>query len=283
MMKYKLSAFADESSNAFSGQIDALKRNGLGFLEIRNLDGKSVTELTTAEARVLAHTLQDNGLKVWSIGSPIGKIQITDDFAAHMDLYRHTLDLAGEFGAKNIRLFSFFIPKDKAPEEFRNLVLERMAVIAQTAKEYGITACHENEKGIYGDIASRCLELHQAIPDLKAVFDPANFVQCGQDTLKAWEMLRSYVHYMHIKDALPNGNVVAPGTGRGNVPALIAKYFAQGGEVLSLEPHLFEFVGLKALEKEGEESVVGALSFKTAESAFDHAASKLKMILEGIV
>lgn len=283
MMKYKLSAFADESSNAFSGQIDALKRNGLGFLEIRNLDGKSVTELTTAEARVLAHTLQENGLKVWSIGSPIGKIQITDDFAAHMDLYRHTLDLAGEFGAKNIRLFSFFIPKDKAPEEFRNLVLERMAVIAQTAKEYGITACHENEKGIYGDIASRCLELHQAIPDLKAVFDPANFVQCGQDTLKAWEMLRSYVHYMHIKDALPNGNVVAPGTGRGNVPALIAKYFAQGGKVLSLEPHLFEFVGLKALEKEGEESVVGALSFKTAESAFDHAARKLKMILEGIV
>ena len=27
-MNYKLSAFADESSNAFSGQIDALKRNG---------------------------------------------------------------------------------------------------------------------------------------------------------------------------------------------------------------------------------------------------------------
>ena len=44
-MNYKLSAFADESSNAFSGQIDALKRNGFGFLEIRNLDGKNVTAL----------------------------------------------------------------------------------------------------------------------------------------------------------------------------------------------------------------------------------------------
>ncbi len=263
--------------------MDALKRNGFEFLEIRNLDGKNVTELTASEARVLARTMQDNGLKVWSIGSPIGKIQIGDDFDAHMDLYRHTLDLAGEFGAKNIRLFSFFLPKDKAPEEFRSLVLERMAAFAQVAKEYGIIACHENEKGIYGDVASRCLEIHQAIPELKAVFDPANFIQCGQDTLEAWEMLGGFVHYMHVKDALPNGNVVAPGAGKGNVPTLISKYLAQGGEVLSLEPHLFEFVGLKALEQEGEESVIGALPFNTAEGAFDYAANSLKKILEGIV
>ena len=88
---------------------------------------------------------------------------------------------------------------------------------------------------------------------------------------------------MHIKDALPDGKVVAPGSGKGNVPALIGKYLAQGGEVLSLEPHLYEFVGLKALEQAGEESVVGALSFETAEGAFDHAANKLKKILEEIV
>lgn len=282
-MKYKLSAFADESSNAFGGQIDALKRNGMELLEIRNLDGKNITELTVPEVRILARILEDNGLKVWSIGSPIGKIKIGDDFAAHMALYRHTLDLAGELGAGNIRLFSFFMPKDKTPEVFRSLVIDRMAAFVEVAREYGITACHENEKGIYGDVVSRCLELHRAVPGLKAVFDPANFVQCGQDTLAAWEMLSGYVRYMHIKDALPDSNVVSPGAGSGNIPALIAKYFAQGGEVLSLEPHLYEFIGLKALEQEGDESVIGALSFETAEGAFDYAANKLKMILEGIV
>lgn len=280
-MQFQFSAFADESSNAFSGQVDALKRNGLSYLEIRNLDGKNVTELSAAEAREVAHILRDNGLKLWSIGSPIGKIPIDGDFAAHMDLYRHTLDLAGELGAANIRLFSFFIPKDKTPEDYRNLVLERMAQFAQTAAQYGVNACHENEKGIYGDIAKRCLELHQAVPQLKAVFDPANFVQCGQDTLEAWELLHPYVHYMHIKDALPGGSVVPPGMGSGNVPALLAKYHAQGGEVLSLEPHLFDFIGLKALEQKGEESVVGGMSFTTAEDAFDYAANTLKKILEG--
>ncbi len=280
-MQFQLSAFADESSNAFSGQVDALKRNGLKYLEIRNLDGKNVTELTVAEAKEVAHILKDNGLAVWSIGSPIGKIAIDGDFAAHMDLYRHTLDLAGELGAANIRLFSFFMPKDKAPEDYRELVLERMALFAETAVPYGINACHENEKGIYGDVAKRCLEIHQAVPQLKAVFDPANFIQCGQDTLQAWEMLHPYVHYMHIKDALPSGSVVPPGTGAGNVPELIAKYKAQGGQVLSLEPHLFDFIGLKALEQEGDESVVGAMSFATSEDAFDYAANTLKKILEG--
>ena len=52
-MPFQLSAFADESSNSFIGQIDALKRNGLSFLEIRNLDGKNVTDLTVAEVKEL--------------------------------------------------------------------------------------------------------------------------------------------------------------------------------------------------------------------------------------
>lgn len=279
-MAFYFSAFADESSNSFAGQMDALKRNGISYLEIRNLDGKNVTALTTAEARDLAHILDGNGLRVWSIGSPIGKVGIDDDFTAHMDLYRHTLDVAGEFGAANIRLFSFFMPKDKLPEDLRTLVLERMEQFALTAKEYGITACHENEKGIYGDTVNRCLDIHRAVPELKAVFDPANFVQCGQDTLEAWRMLHPYVHYMHVKDALPSGSVVPPGMGSGNVPQLIAGYKDQGGQILSLEPHLFDFVGLKSLEQEGGESVVGSMSFATAEEAFDYAANTLKKILK---
>ena len=280
-MNFKLSAFADESSDLFAGQLDALKRNGLEYLEIRNLDGKNVTALTCGEAREYARILSDNGLRLWSIGSPIGKIAIDGDFDAHMDLYKHTLELAGVFGVENIRLFSFFMPKDHDPEEYASLVIDRMGAFAELAQAHGIYPCHENEKGIYGDIAGRCLKLHQAVPGLKAVFDPANFVQCGQDTLQAWEMLSPYVRYMHIKDALPDGSVVPPGAGSGNVPELIGRYHAMGGKVLSLEPHLFEFVGLKSLEQEGEESVVGAMAFETPEAAFDYAANTLKHILEG--
>ena len=279
-MKFKLAAFADESSPELSGQIDALKRNGFGHLEIRNINGKNVSDLTLREAKEIAAQLGDHGLSVKSLGSPIGKILVDGDYAAHLDLYKHTLDLAGVFGAHRIRLFSFYIPKGVDPASCRDTVLRRMDDFVTLAKPYAVTACHENEKGIYGDIAPRCLDLHQNVPGLAAVFDPANFIQCGQDTLEGWAMLESYVNYMHIKDALPNGSVVPPGEGIGNVPVLLEKFAAQGGQLLSLEPHLSDFVGLKALEREGEASIVGALSFESNEAAFDHAAKALRCLID---
>ena len=281
-MKFRFGAFADEAAKDFAGQIEALKRNCYEFLEIRNVEGKNFTQLTLAEAKEMASCLADNGLSVRSLGSPIGKIKIADDFAAHVDLLKHTLELGNIFGAEQIRMFSFFMPKEEDPAPYRNQVIDQVSVLAKTAKEFGIQACHENEKGIYGDNAARCLELLQAVPELKAVFDPANFVQCGQDTLQAWELLAPYVDYMHIKDALPNGRVVPPGMGAGNVPAIVAKYAAQGGTVLSLEPHLTKFVGLKALEQEGDESIVGDMQFANNEAAFDYAVNNLYKIVEGI-
>lgn len=281
-MNFKYGAFADESNDKFEGQIDALKRSGYDYLEIRNLNGKNFTELTLSEAKEIDKQLRDNGLSIISLGSPIGKIDINGDFEKHLDLYKHTLEIGKVFGAEKIRLFSFFMPKDENPEIYKNLVIERMGKFAEIAKEYGILACHENEKGIYGDIASRCLDIHKAVPEIKGVFDPANFVQCGQDTLEAWEILNPYIDYMHIKDALADGRVVPPGQGKGNVEELLKKYSAIGGELLTLEPHLYDFVGLKNLEREGEESVVGAMSFETSEKAFDFAVNNLKIMVEKI-
>lgn len=278
-MSFQIAAFADESDDRFSGQIDALKRNAMPYLEIRNLNGKNVTELTAAEAAEIKKELDDNGLAVWSIGSPIGKISIEDPFEPHLDLFRHTLELAGVLNAGHFRLFSFFIPAGKAPEDYKNAVLERMHRLAEAAKGYDILLCHENEKGIYGDVASRCAEIHAAVPEIRCVFDPANFVQCGQETLSAWELLSPYIEYMHIKDALADGRVVPPGTGIGNVQELLKKYRALGGKVLTLEPHLYDFVGLKALEREGEESVVGSMGFATSQAAFDYAAQTLQKML----
>ena len=65
---------------------------------------------------------------------------------------------------------------------------------------------HENEKDIFGENAENCLALHEAFPRLRAVFDPANFVQCGQDTMAGWQLLKEHIHYLHIKDALEDGS-----------------------------------------------------------------------------
>ncbi len=80
----KIYAFADEASPNIDEQIAALKRNGLQGLEIRNVDGVNVSDITIGKAKEVKRKLQANGLITWSVGSPIGKIDIEkDDFKAH--------------------------------------------------------------------------------------------------------------------------------------------------------------------------------------------------------
>lgn len=278
-MEFLFSGFADEANSGFPAQLEALKRNRYQYIELRNVDGQKLTAVTPKKAREMAKMLSDNGLSVWSMGSPIGKMKMDASWEQHLDEYKRILELSDIFGAKRIRMFSFYMPKGQDPALYKSFVFDHMAQFLELAKPCDITLCHENEKGIYGDLAPRCLELHQAFPELKAVFDPANFVQCGQDTLEAWNMLHPYVDYMHIKDAMPSGLVVPAGKGHGNVAAIVAKYAAQGGKVLSLEPHLTKFVGLNNLEAE-EVSEIGALHFENGDEAFDYAANTLYGLVE---
>lgn len=278
MSDFVLSAFADEAGKEVSAQISAMVDNGIRYLEVRGVGDKNIVDLTVAEAAELKKQLADHGLSTWSIGSPIGKINIDGDFAAHVEQFKHVLELANTLEAGNIRMFSFFMPKGEDPTPYRNQVIEQLGVLVETAKGAGVDLCHENEKGIYGDIASRCLDILQNVPGLKAVFDPANFIQSGQETMEAWEMLHPYVKYMHIKDAVAAGDVVPAGTGEGRIPELLPLYAAQGGRVLTMEPHLFEFSGLSGLEQEGERSVVGKFSFGSQREAFDYAVQALKKI-----
>lgn len=277
----KIYAFADEASPLIDGQIIALKENGLDGLEIRNVDNVNVSDISDAKAKEVRKKLDNAGLSVWSVGSPIGKIDIVkDNFDLHTEKFRRTLEIAGILGAKNIRLFSFYIPKDSDPSEYRNEVIDRLGKFIVIASGAGIELCHENEKGIYGDNAERCLEIYKALPEMKAIFDPANFVQCGVDTMKAWEMLKTYVKYLHIKDALPDGNVVPAGKGSGNLAYILSDYEKMNGTALTLEPHLKVFAGLSALETEGDKSAVGEIySYKTNEEAFRAAADALKALI----
>lgn len=282
MIPVKIYAFADEASSSVDGQILAMKRNNLSGLEIRGVDGVNVSAISTDKAKEVRLKLDDSGLTTWSIGSPIGKISIRDDFDAHIELYKHVLEIADILGAKNIRLFSFYIPKGELPSIYRQEVIERMGMFLDIAHGTDITLCHENEKGIYGDTADRCLDLHTSLPRLKAVFDPANFVQCGENTLSAWEKLKEYTHYLHIKDALSDGSVVPAGNGQGNVPFIVKDFLLRGGSAMTLEPHLTVFDGLNALEGSEDVSVIGKYAYPSANAAFDAACRALKNILSEV-
>ena len=282
MKNPQIFAFADEASPMIDNQIKAMLRNGLQGLEIRSVDGENVSGITIAKAKEVYQKINDAGLSVWSIGSPIGKIDIIkDSFSEHLDVLKRTIDIAREMKCGNIRMFSFYLPKDQEPGSFKNEVMDRLHQMAEMTAGSGVQLCHENEKGIYGDNAVRCCEILSEVPEIAGVFDPANFVQCGQDTLEAWKLLKNHIKYLHIKDALfADGSVVPAGKGEGNVPAIVKAYMEMGGVCMTVEPHLKVFGGLKALEREGEETRMGSrFVFETNDEAFDAACAALRAIL----
>ena len=149
MNKLNIYGFADEASPLIDGQIQAMKRNHLDGLEIRNVDNINVADITLEKARAVRKKLEDNNLCVWSVGSPIGKIDIEkDNFVEHLEKFKHVLDITNELHAENIRLFSFYMPENKNPENYRNEVIERLGIFVDLAQGSGISLCHENEKGI---------------------------------------------------------------------------------------------------------------------------------------
>ncbi len=275
----KIYAFSDEAGASVDVQIAAMKRNGLSGTEIRGVDGESVAAITADKAREVVKKLEDNGLSVWSVGSPIGKIDLSQGgFEAHLDRLRHVIDIAHILKCKNVRMFSFYVPAGTDPGDCRGEVIDRLGRMADIAADGDISLCHENEKGIYGDTAPRCAEILDAVPALRCVFDPANFIQCGQDTAEAWEMLGGRVYYMHIKDALADGTVVPAGLGVGHVGEILHDFISRGGESVTVEPHLRVFEGLKDLEREKKTPEM-RYAYPSADAAFDAACGALRALL----
>lgn len=256
MKKLALSGFSDEISPVFDEQLAAIREFGLSYIELRGADGINVSDLTLSKLREIREKLHAFGISVSSIGSPIGKISIEDDFPAHMEKLKRTLEIQKELNAPYLRMFSFYLPKEKAPEEYRGKVLEQVGAMVEEAARWDSVLLHENEKAIYGDTAPRCLTLMKAFsgPHFKAVFDFANFVEVGQDTLSAYESLRTHIEYVHIKDALREKKKIVPaGQGDGHVKEILTDLLHGGWRgFLSLEPHLTDFSGLAALEQEAK-------------------------------
>ena len=252
-----ISGFADEIDSSVDKQMTLLKDLGISYLEFRSGDGMGVAGYSIEQAKALQKRFADNGLKVSAIGSPIGKIGILDDMGACLKRLEHITELADIFETKYIRMFSFYMPEERNHDLYRDEVLKRTEQMVRLAASKNLVLLHENEKGIYGDTAERCLDLMKNFysENYKCTFDFANFVQCRQDTLEAYEMLAPYIEYIHVKDAVwATGEVVPGGMGDGNLRKIFEKLdVADFRGFLSLEPHLADFAGLKDLEPDAKE------------------------------
>lgn len=243
---WTLTGFADEIGADFAEQLEVVARLGLKYIDLRSAWGTNVLRLTSEQLAEAKRLLADAGIAVSCIGSPIGKIKITDDFDRHLVHMRHAAEVAEFFETPYIRLFSFFIDPDDDADRHRDEVLRRMAALASVAEQHGLVALHENEKDIYGDIPRRCVDIVESVGSahLRLIIDPANFVQCNTlPFTDAYISIRPHLEFMHMKDALSSSHEVVPaGAGDGEVRDLVRALHRDGFDgFFSLEPHLGHF------------------------------------------
>lgn len=281
MAKFILSAFADEYSRNIDEQLAVLKRLGYTHIEPRFIGERNVADLSESDARDLKARLDREGISVYSVGSPIGKVSLYHEFTSYLSYAEDVFRNASILGARCVRVFSFYMPEGVTREEAFPLVVSKMWALCDLADKYGLTLCHENEAKIYGESPECCLALLEALGGrLRAVFDMGNFVLDGYNPVEAYTLLSDYIEYFHIKDALYERAIVPAGLGEAKIAEILTARRALGTDtVITLEPHLQTFDGLGSLT---DSTYKNPYVFESQKAAFLAGADALKGVLEEI-
>ena len=240
---WTLSGFGDEVDPDPRVQAAVLLALGASHIEVRSAWGTNVVDLEDAQISDLKAILDEAGMKVSAVASPIGKVDISLPPGHEVARLQRVIEVAKALGTKYIRIFSFYRAEDQLPGDIRDAVMERMGLLARLAEESGVILVHENEKDIFGDTPERVLDIMETVnsPALRAAWDNANFVQVGvKPFTEGYAMLRPHLEYLQIKDAMATtGEVVPTGQGDGQLMETLTA-LSQDGYVgfASLEPHL---------------------------------------------
>lgn len=268
---WPLSGFGDEIDPDPAVQAAVLLALGASHIEVRSAWGTNVSELEPQQVATLKEILDEKGLKVSAVASPIGKVDVSLPVEHEVQRLRQIISVAKGLDTKYIRIFSFYRAEGQSQEDIRDDVIARLGALAAEAAEAGVVLLHENEKGIYGDTPERVLDIMKTVdsPSLRIAWDNANFVQVGvKPHTDGYAMLRPYLEYFQVKDALStSGEVVPSGEGDGELDATIAALKADGFTgFASLEPHLASAHELGGFS--------GPVAFGVAARAFAALAAK---------
>ena len=280
MSKLIFSAFSDEYAKSFEEQLEGMNGFGISHIELRFIDGRNVSELSAEEGKELKKRLDEKGISVSAIGSPLGKIKLDGDMKGHFEKARQIFELANIMKTPFVRAFSFYAPAGKDIHDCKDDAFGALADMIAIAREYGVTLCHENEAKIYGDTPVYCRELLDAFGgELKCVFDMGNFVLEGVDPYpEAYELLKKDIAYFHIKDALFEGAIVPAGKGHAKIKEILDAHreYSKNDFFISLEPHLQTFSGLNALKGRDFDN---PYKYEDEKTAFADAVIKLRGLI----
>ncbi len=283
-MAWILSGFADEAGATADEQIAAIQNAGFRYIDVRSIDGYNVSQLPLDHARQLRDRFDAAGIQVLFLGTPIGKVDITDDFEQELDRLDHAIAVAQIFGTNCIRIFSYFNKTNISMSQWQAEALRRLRTLRNRAADKQMTLYHENERFIFGDRLEQVLEIVHDLRDgesFRTIFDFDNFTQSGDDPWRNWEHLRDATDAIHLKESDAQGQHVPVGNGIGRVKEILSDALSRGWEgPLSLEPHLSRSPAVLATGPHGVANQ--KLSDLTPAETFQVAAEQAKSLLVSI-
>ena len=258
--KIPIAAIADEFSPVLSEAIPVMKEIGMTGSELRVVDSKNILDLSDDELKRAKEALDQAGLPVISIASPLLKCVLPngpaldqrfqhDVFASKHTyedqprLTEHAFRVARFFGAKIIRVFSYW--RTVEPELCAQAIIEALSELGRIAEKEGIIIGLENEHACNLGTAAETMRVLDFVPNTKVmvVWDPANALVAGEDPFPGGYsiMAKHRIAHVHAKDChIENEKPVWGPLGTRNVrwKEQIAALLADGYKGwISLETH----------------------------------------------
>ena len=250
-----MTGFADEAAAGIDGQIKATLELGWKNIESRNIDGVNIHDLDDKAFDVVYGKLQNAGVSINCFGSAIANWakQIDQPMEPDVQALNRAILRMGRLGTKLIRIMSYAVLPDRAPEDqMKEERFRRLNIITKRLLDAGIQPVHENCMNFGGMGWSYTLALIENVPGLKLVFDTGNPVFTDDRTKPApypkqssWEfcnIVKKHVAYLHIKDGIWDNektNYTYPGLGNGDVRQIVEDAIKSGYDGgISIEPHI---------------------------------------------
>jgi sugar phosphate isomerase/epimerase len=251
-----LTGFADEAAGDIEGQIRATKELGWKHIEARNIDGVNIHNLSDKEFDIVYGKLQDAGIQVNCFGSAVanwGK-KISDPFDTSLEESKRAIPRMKKLGTRLIRIMSFAVMEENPPErQEEEERFRRLNILQKMFADAGMTMVHENCMNYGGMGWPFTIRMLENVPGLKLAYDTGNPIfnpdrtqpkpWPRQSSWEFYQQVKEHIAYMHIKDAIWEGNdkvtYTYPGEGQGDIKKIITDLINNGYDGgISIEPHM---------------------------------------------
>jgi L-ribulose-5-phosphate 3-epimerase len=225
MQRFRIGAITDEFSSDISIAAAAMHELGMKGAELRVVGGKNIMDLSDGEIAKTMSILQEYGLEVVSIATPLLKCSLPDapevDSRFQQDIFnsKHTykdqprlaeraFEIAKLTGARIVRVFSYW--RVMTPEVVFERVVDALQELSDKAARHGLIIGLENEHACNIATAQETARVLAAIDheNLQVVWDPANAYVSGEKPFPTgYQLLDSTrIAHVHAKDCTLEGH-----------------------------------------------------------------------------